>query len=132
MELQHPTIARTRLATGRLLALLLLLAPLSSAQIANDKAWPILEVGLRQKSSAERLTAIRVLGLIPDDPHAVELAEKALRDPSGPVRAAAATALGQMHASDAETDLKQALNDKEQFGDGRAGDEGTARSEAGR
>ena len=60
----------------------------------------------------QRLGAVRVLGLIPDDPHAAELAEKALKDPSSLVRVVAATSFGQMHASGAGTSLKQAVNDK--------------------
>ncbi|MGA7443617.1 MAG: HEAT repeat domain-containing protein [Candidatus Sulfotelmatobacter sp.] len=82
------------------------------AQTAASQGWPLLEAGLRQKASGQRLAAVRVLGLIPSDPHAAELAEKALKDTNSPVRAAAATALGQMHASGADASLKQALNDK--------------------
>jgi HEAT repeat protein len=52
------------------------------------------------------------LGLIPDDPHATELAERALTDNNSLVRAAAATSLGQMHATGADASLKQALDDK--------------------
>ncbi len=79
---------------------------------AADPAWSLLEAGLTQKSSARRLTAVQNLGRIPNDPHAIELAEKALKDKSSGVRAAAATALGSMHASAADAELKQALNDK--------------------
>ncbi len=82
------------------------------AQTAASPGWPLLEEGLQQKSSVQRLAAVRVLGLIPDDPHATELAERALKDTNSRVRAAAATALGQMHASGADASLKQALNDK--------------------
>jgi HEAT repeat protein len=82
------------------------------AQTAANGGWPLLEGGLGQKSPGQRLAAVRVLGLIPDDPHAAELAEKTLKDPNSSVRAAAATALGKMHASAADASLKQALNDK--------------------
>jgi len=82
------------------------------AQTAANGGWPLLEGGLGQKSSGQRLAAVRVLGLIPDDPHATELAEKALTDKNSSVRAAAATSLGQMRASGADASLKQALNDK--------------------
>jgi HEAT repeat protein len=83
------------------------------AETGPAKAWTLLETGLSQKSAVQRLAAVRALGLIPDDPHAVALAEKALKDPNGPVRAAAATALGQMHASGADAALRQALKDRE-------------------
>jgi HEAT repeat protein len=79
---------------------------------AAGPAWSLLEAGLTQKSSARRLTAVQNLGRIPNNDHAIELAEKALKDKSSGVRAAAATALGLMHASQADTQLKQALNDK--------------------
>jgi len=84
----------------------------SGAQIVSNSAWPMLEAGLQQKKAAQRVAAVRVLGFIPNDPHAVELAEKALQDKNTVVRAAAATALGLMHASAADTELKQALKDK--------------------
>lgn len=82
------------------------------AQTAADPARSLLEAGLTQKSAARRVAAVRVLGFIPNDSHAVELADKALKDKSSAVRAAGATALGLMHASAADTELKQALKDK--------------------
>lgn len=84
----------------------------SSAQIVSNSAWPVLEAALQQKKVGQRVAAVRVLGLIPNDPHAIELAEKALQDKNSAVRAAAATSLGMMHASVADANLKQALNDK--------------------
>lgn len=102
---------RSRVAAwGMILALA---STVCSAQAAPTKAWTVLEAGLRQKSASQRLAAVRVLGLIHEDPHAAELAEKALKDPNTSVRAAAATALGQMHATGADAELKQALNDKQ-------------------
>ena len=91
----------------------MILSSVLCAQTGPAKAWTLLEGGVAQKSPSQRLAAVRVLGLIPDDPHAAELAEKALRDPSGFVRAAAATAIGQMHAAGADAVLRQALNDKQ-------------------
>jgi HEAT repeat protein len=82
------------------------------AQTAADPAWSLLEAGLTQTSAARRVAAVRVLGQIPNEPHAIALAERALKDRSSAVRAAAATALGLMHASAADTKLKQALKDK--------------------
>jgi HEAT repeat protein len=82
------------------------------AQNSANQGWAVLETGLGQKSAAERLAAVRVLGLIPDDPHAADLAEKALKDKSSAVRVAAATSLGKMRATGADTRLKAALDDK--------------------
>jgi HEAT repeat protein len=82
------------------------------AQTAADPAWSLLEASLTQKSAALRVVAVRILGHIPNDPHAIELAEKALKDKSSSVRTAAATSLGEMHASSADSSLKAVLNDK--------------------
>lgn len=79
----------------------------------SPKAWSLLEKGLSEKKGSQRLIATRVLGLIPDDPRTTQLAGKALADPDAAVRAAAATALGQMNATSATADLKRALNDKD-------------------
>lgn len=97
---------------GGAILILFLLAAACSAQTRTSPGWPLLEAGLKDKSSGHRLAAVRVLGLIPDDPHAAELAEEALKNANSSVRTAAATSLGQMHASGADASLKQALNDK--------------------
>jgi len=99
-------------AARRALFVLTLLTAACYAQTATNSSWAVLEAGLGQTSSTQRLGAIRVLGLITDDPHSVELAEAALKDKNSSVRAAAATSLGQMHATGANASLKEALNDK--------------------
>jgi len=91
----------------------LFLSPAFCRAQAADKAWAVLETGTHEKSSGERATAVRVLGLILQDPKAIAIAKNALKDPSASVRIAGATALGQMHASDAIAELKSALNDKD-------------------
>lgn len=93
-------------------SIMILSTAVGYAQAAPVRAWTLLEAGLGQKSASQRLAAVRVLGLLADNPRAVGLAEKALKDPNISVRAAAATALGQMHASGADAALKQALKDK--------------------
>jgi HEAT repeat protein len=82
------------------------------AQTAVNQGWSVLEAGLAQKSASQRTSAVRILGLIPDNPHAAELAEAALKDENSLVRTAAATSLGEMHASSADSSLKAALDDK--------------------
>jgi HEAT repeat protein len=109
---------QSRVFTKRSTALMicgsiLFLSSVLCAQTGSAKGWALLEGGLAQKGAGKRVAAVRALGLIPDDPHAAELAEKVLKDPSGSVRAAAATALGQMHATGADAELKDALNDKQ-------------------
>jgi HEAT repeat protein len=115
---QEMTIIRNRMLTTQgfgslILILIIFLSTANSrAQVVSNPGWPLLEAGLAQENPTQRLGAVRVLGLIPDDSHAAELAEKALQDPNSSVRAAAATSLGQMHAQRADRALKQALNDK--------------------
>jgi hypothetical protein len=99
-------------AAGRAILLLILLTAACCAQTVAKPGWSVLEAGLAQKSAGQRLAAVRVLGLISDDPHAAELAETALKDKNSSVRTAAATSLGQMHATGVDASLKQALNDK--------------------
>lgn len=102
----------TMAAARRALLVLTFLTAACYAQTATNSSWAVLETGRGHKSSTQRVGAIRVLGLIPDDSHAVELAEAALKDKNSSVRAAAATSLGQMHAAGANASLKEALNDK--------------------
>jgi HEAT repeat protein len=56
---------------------------------------------------------VRVLGLLPDNDRATQLAQDALQDPKPEVRVAAAIALGKMRAAGSVTQLKKALSDKE-------------------
>lgn len=103
---------RTMPAACRALFVLTFLTAACCAQTATNSSWAVLEAGLGHKSSTQRLGAIRVLGLISDDPHAVEFAETALKDKNSSIRTAAATSLGQMHATGANASLKEALSDK--------------------
>jgi HEAT repeat protein len=80
---------------------------------AQEKAWETLEGGIQGKSAENRSIAVRVLGLLPGDAKAAGLAEKALGDEKAEVRAAAATALGQMRSQKSVAKLEEALNDKE-------------------
>ena len=57
--------------------------------------------------------AIRVLGLMPNDTKALGIAEKALADDKPEVRAAAATALGDMKSRSSISKLKEALDDND-------------------
>jgi hypothetical protein len=94
------------------LVLVVLFAGVAVAQGSRQKAWQMLETGAAAKGTAERATAVRVLGLIQNDVQAVDLAEKALQDQESAVRAAAATALGQMGSKRSIPKLKEALKDQ--------------------
>lgn len=78
----------------------------------HHKAWDMLMTAAFSKSRVERMNGIRALGLLPANKRARELAENALNDPNPSVRTAAATALGQMHATESIPKLRKALSDK--------------------
>lgn len=84
----------------------------SSAETGQKKAWAMFETAAKCKNATQRAIGIRALGLLPDDAHARELAENALADNRPEVRAAAATALGQMNAVESVPKLRQLLGDK--------------------
>jgi len=42
-------------------------------QSTQEKAWTLLEAGARQYKTESRVTAVRVLGLLPDNDRATEL-----------------------------------------------------------
>ncbi len=82
-------------------------------QTAQEHAWNILQNGLRDQNTNRRAVAVTALGLVRDDPKAIEAAEGALSDKKPVVRAAAATALGQMDARSSIPALREALADKD-------------------
>ena len=84
-----------------------------AVQSPRERAWSILNMGVTEKSVDKRTLAVRAAGLIPRNPHAVEIAEHAGADERPEVRAAAATALGQMQSTVSIPKLKDALRDKE-------------------
>jgi hypothetical protein len=63
------------------------------------------------KNTTERADGVRAFGLLRDNLRARKTAEDSLEDPKFEVRAAAATALGQMHATESIPKLQKALSD---------------------
>jgi HEAT repeat protein len=78
----------------------------------THKAWDILQMAAVSKKTSERADGVRALGLVRENKRARETAECSLQDPNPEVRAAAATALGQMHALQSIPKLEAALSDK--------------------
>jgi HEAT repeat protein len=78
----------------------------------REQSWGILQAGVKNSSSANRASAVRVLSLLRGEPKAIPIAAKALDDPKPGVRTAAAMALGELHASSSIPKLKKALADK--------------------
>jgi len=92
--------------------------PAVSVQQANapdpgEKAWKILHAALKGQNAGKRTKAVRSLGLLTDNEEAETEAVEALKDSNFHVRAAAAMALGNMHAGHAIPALKNALADSE-------------------
>jgi len=79
----------------------LVLTQHAPAQTPVEQCWTVLRAGLSDKSTENRAAAVRVLGLLPNDPTAAQLATTALADEKPEVRSAAADALGQMNAKEA-------------------------------
>ncbi len=106
-----------RLRTSTLLALLLISRGLFSTDTTppqpRQQAWAVLESGLSHTRAQHRVEAVTALSLVTGERAAVKLALHALADDNAQVRAAAATTLGQLHASSAIPELKEALSDKE-------------------
>jgi HEAT repeat protein len=106
----------SKIVTCVLLALCSLAA--SAAQGDTDvdspqhRAWDMLQTAAGSKRVSDRTNGIRALGLLPDDIRGRTLAEYALKDSNFEVRAAAATALGQMHATESIPRLQNALQDR--------------------
>jgi hypothetical protein len=63
---------------------------LAFGQAPAQRAWDILEKGHDSHSTKERLNAVRALGVLPRNSHALELAEHAIFDKKPDVRAEAA------------------------------------------
>lgn len=78
----------------------------------KHRAWDMLQTAAFSKRTVERTNGIRALGVLRNDTRARELAEAALTDTQPEVRAAGATALGQMHAKESIPKLEKALSDK--------------------
>jgi HEAT repeat protein len=78
-----------------------------------SKAWDLLRCGTKEKGADHRASAVRALSLLQGEKRAIALAALALSDPKPEVRTAAATALGEMHATSAIPSLKEALADRE-------------------
>ena len=83
----------------------------SFAVSGQQKAWAMFEAAAKSTNASQRAVGIRALGLLRDNARARKLAEGALIDDKPEVRAAAATALGQMHATESIAKLQKLLVD---------------------
>ncbi len=88
-------------------------AAVSLGQTPQQQAWSILQAGVDDKSAGRRTQAVGALGLLRGNQRAVEAAQRALEDEKPEVRAAAATALGQMGSATSIPKLRKMLSDNE-------------------
>jgi hypothetical protein len=82
-------------------------------KVPKEEAWQILNTACSGDKTSGRATAIRVLGLLPNDARAIRLAGKALDDDKPEVRSAAAVALGDLKAKSSIPKLRAALEDND-------------------
>ena len=103
----------TRLLTAGAMLAVLFYAPTSfTATTGKDKAWEILDTAIAG-DTGDRVTAVAVLALIPNDRKALNLATGALDDPKPEVRIAACNSLAALNNKAAIPNLQKALADKE-------------------
>ena len=79
----------------------------------KEQAWQLLHTACTGEKTSARVTAVGVLGLLPDNSQAREMAEKALADEKPEVRSSAAAALGAMHSKATIGKLREATNDQD-------------------
>jgi len=82
-------------------------------QRPKAEAWQLLHTACTGDKTSARATAVGVLGLLPDNNQAREIAEKALTDEKPEVRASAAAALGAMHSKASIAKLREAADDQD-------------------
>jgi hypothetical protein len=82
-----------------------------AADTPRQQAWTVLNQGLTNNDLEKRTRAVGDLGLLIDDPQAVDAGLTALQDQKPEVRTAAAQSLGEMGAKSAKPELTKALQD---------------------
>ncbi len=82
-------------------------------QTPKAEAWQLLRTACTGDKTSARATAVGVLGLLPDNTQAREIAEKALTDEKPEVRSSAAAALGAMHSKASIAKLREAADDQD-------------------
>ncbi len=91
----------------------LILCTVMTAQTRSPQqlAWSILDAGVSNANTQQRVSAVTALALIPADPKATTMAERALQDDNADVRQSAAATLGTLKAKNSIPALQQALKD---------------------
>ena len=79
----------------------------------EEKSWLILQTGLHSKKAAQREEAVKALSLLEGNRQAIRFTLRAMRDKNPRVRAAAASTLGELHATATLPVLRAAISDKD-------------------
>jgi HEAT repeat protein len=95
------------------LMLLAFCATVSLGQTPRQRAWSILQAGVNNRSTERRAEAVGALGLLPGNRRALKVLQKASGDKEPEVRAAAATALGQIGSTTSIPTLRKMLSDND-------------------
>lgn len=84
-----------------------------TAQTSRQEAWEMLHTASTSEKAGDRAAAVRVLGIMRNDPRALKLAEAALADEKPEVRKAAAMALGEMQSKASIARLYKTIDDED-------------------
>jgi HEAT repeat protein len=79
----------------------------------EEKSWLILQTGLHSKRAQQREEAVKALSLLEGNHQAIRFSLRALRDKNSRVRGAAASTLGDLHATATVPALRAAVSDKD-------------------
>src|SRR5258708_31321175 len=93
-----------------ILGTLLAAGPLPVSQTPTERSWQILQQGLENKRAEKRANAVHALRLLPNNPRAQMMVERALADPNPTVTAAAGRALGPMGPASSVPNMKAVLD----------------------
>jgi hypothetical protein len=79
----------------------------------RERSWTMLQEGVQEKDWKKRAQALHAMGVMRPEPQTVKMIESALDDKAPEVRVAAASSLGEMHATSSIPRLQAAVDDKD-------------------
>jgi len=79
----------------------------------RERSWTLLQDGVQEKDWKKRAQALHAMGVMRPEPQTVKMLEGALDDKAPEVRVAAASSLGEMHATSSIPRLQAAVDDKD-------------------
>jgi HEAT repeat protein len=85
----------------------------AQTQSPQQLAWSVLDAGVNNPNTQQRVSAVTALALVNADPKAATMAEHALQDQNADVRQAAAATLGTLKAASSIPALQEALKDSD-------------------